>query len=321
LNTRFNKYIKNSMKIVSGTNNPKLSQEISKHLRTKLVNSKIRRFADSEVYIEINENMRGSEVFVIQGTSYPANDNIMELLVCIDALRRASAKNITAVLPYFGYARQDRKVTPRSPISAKLVANLITNAGANRVLTLDLHANQIQGFFDIPVDNLFAAPIFVKDIKKNIKSKNLVCVAPDVGGVERARAIGKRLNADLAIIDKRRSGPGKSEVMNVIGQVKGKSCVIIDDLVDSGGTICNAADALVKKGAKDVYAYVVHGVFSGNAVERIQKSKIKQFVVTNSIDNSEKTKRSKIKTISVAPLLGEAMNRISESKSVSKLFK
>jgi ribose-phosphate pyrophosphokinase len=309
------------MKIVSGTNNPKLSQEISKHLRTKLVNSKIRRFADSEVYIEINENMRGSEVFVIQGTSYPANDNIMELLVCIDALRRASAKNITAVLPYFGYARQDRKVTPRSPISAKLVANLITNAGANRVLTLDLHANQIQGFFDIPVDNLFAAPIFVKDIKKNIKSKNLVCVAPDVGGVERARAIGKRLNADLAIIDKRRSGPGKSEVMNVIGQVKGKSCVIIDDLVDSGGTICNAADALVKKGAKDVYAYVVHGVFSGNAVERIQKSKIKQFVVTNSIDNSEKTKRSKIKTISVAPLLGEAMNRISESKSVSKLFK
>ena len=309
------------MKIVSGTNNPKLSQEISKHLRTKLVNSKIRRFADSEVYIEINENMRGSEVFVIQGTSYPANDNIMELLVCIDALRRASAKNITAVLPYFGYARQDRKVTPRSHISAKLVANLITNAGANRVLTLDLHANQIQGFFDIPVDNLFAAPIFVKDIKKNIKSKNLVCVAPDVGGVERARAIGKRLNADLAIIDKRRSGPGKSEVMNVIGQVKGKSCVIIDDLVDSGGTICNAADALVKKGAKDVYAYVVHGVFSGNAVERIQKSKIKQFVVTNSIDNSEKTKRSKIKTISVAPLLGEAMNRISESKSVSKLFK
>lgn len=309
------------MKIVSGTNNPILSKEISKHLKTKLVNSNIRRFADSEVYIEINENMRGSEVFVIQGTSYPANDNIMELLVCIDALRRASAKNITAVLPYFGYARQDRKVTPRSPISAKLVANLITNAGANRVLTLDLHANQIQGFFDIPVDNLFAAPIFVKDIKKNIKSKNLVCVAPDVGGVERARAIGKRLNADLAIIDKRRSGPGKSEVMNVIGQVKGKSCVIIDDLVDSGGTICNAADALVKKGAKDVYAYVVHGVFSGNAVERIQKSKIKQFVVTNSIDNSEKTKRSKIKTISVAPLLGEAMNRISESKSVSKLFK
>ena len=309
------------MKIVSGTNNPKLSKEIAKYLKTKIVNSSIRRFADSEVYIEINENMRGSEVFVIQGTSYPANDNIMELLVCIDALRRASAKNITAVLPYFGYARQDRKVTPRSPISAKLVANLITNAGANRVLTLDLHANQIQGFFDIPVDNLFAAPIFVKDIKKNIKSKNLVCVAPDVGGVERARAIGKRLNADLAIIDKRRSGPGKSEVMNVIGQVKGKSCVIIDDLVDSGGTICNAADALVKKGAKDVYAYVVHGVFSGNAVERIQKSKIKQFVVTNSIDNSEKTKRSKIKTISVAPLLGEAMNRISESKSVSKLFK
>ncbi len=309
------------MKIVSGTNNPKLSKEISKHLGTKLVNSKIRRFADSEVYIEINENMRGSEVFVIQGTSYPANDNIMELLVCIDALRRASAKNITAVLPYFGYARQDRKVTPRSPISAKLVANLITNAGANRVLTLDLHANQIQGFFDIPVDNLFAAPIFVKDIKKNIKSKNIVCVAPDVGGVERARAIGKRLDAELAIIDKRRSGPGKSEVMNVIGQVKGKVCVIIDDLVDSGGTICNAADALMNKGAKAVYAYVVHAVLSGGAVEKIQKSKIKQFVVTNSIDNSEKIKGSKIKTISVAPLLGEAINRISGSKSVSKLFK
>jgi ribose-phosphate pyrophosphokinase len=245
----------------------------------------------------------------------------MELLVCIDALRRASAKNITAVLPYFGYARQDRKVTPRSPISAKLVANLITNAGANRVLTLDLHANQIQGFFDIPVDNLFAAPIFVKDIKKNIKSKSLVCVAPDVGGVERARALGKRLNAELAIIDKRRSGPGKSEVMNVIGEVKGKTCIIIDDLVDSGGTICNAAKALIEKGAKEVYAYVVHAVLSGDAVKKIQKSKIKQFVVTNSIDNKQKTKGSKIKIISVASLLGEAINRISESRSVSKLFK
>ena len=309
------------MKIVSGTNNPKLSKEIAKYLKTKIVNSSIRRFADSEVYIEINENMRGSEVFVIQGTSYPANDNIMELLVCIDALRRASAKNITAVLPYFGYARQDRKVTPRYPISAKLVANLITNAGANRVVTLDLHANQIQGFFDIPVDNLFAAPTFVRDIKKNIKSKNLVCVAPDVGGVERARAIGKRLNAELAIIDKRRSGPGKSEVMNVIGQVKGKTCIIIDDLVDSGGTICNAASALISKGAKEVYAYVVHAVLSGDAITKIQKSKIKQFVVTNSIDNTAKIKGSKIKIISVASLLGEAMDRISESKSVSKLFK
>ena len=309
------------MKIVSGTNNPKLSKEIAKYLKTKIVNSNIRRFADSEVYIEINENMRGSEVFVIQGTSYPANDNIMELLVCIDALRRASAKNITAVLPYFGYARQDRKVTPRSPISAKLVANLITNAAATRVVTLDLHANQIQGFFDIPVDNLFAAPTFVKDIKKNIKSKSLVCVAPDVGGVERARAIGKRLNADLAIIDKRRSGPGKSEVMNVIGNVNGKTCIIIDDMVDSGGTICNAAEALIKKGAKNVYAYVVHAVLSGDAVQKIQKSKIKQFVVTNSIDNYEKIKGSKIKIISIAALLGEAMNRISESKSVSKLFK
>lgn len=309
------------MKIVSGTNNPRLSKEISKHLKSKLVNTNIRRFADSEVYIEINENMRGSEVFVIQGTSYPANDNIMELLVCIDALRRASAKNITAVLPYFGYARQDRKVTPRSPISAKLVANLITNAGANRVLTLDLHANQIQGFFDIPVDNLFAAPIFVKDIKKNIKSKNIVCVAPDVGGVERARALGKRLNAELAIIDKRRSGPGKSEVMNVIGEVKGKTCVIIDDMVDSGGTICNAASALIDNGAKEVYAYVVHAVLSGDAVKKIQRSRIKQFIVTNSIDNKVKVKGSKIKIVSVASLLGEAINRISESRSVSKLFK
>ena len=309
------------MKILSGTSNQRLSKDISKQLKLKLINTNIKRFADGEIYIEINENIRGNSVFVIQSTSTPANDNLMELLLCIDALRRSSAKNITAVIPYFGYARQDRKVTPRSPISAKLVANLITNAGANRVLTLDLHANQIQGFFDIPVDNLFAAPIFVKDIKKNIKSKNLVCVAPDVGGVERARAIGKRLNADLAIIDKRRSGPGKSEVMNVIGHVKGKSCVIIDDLVDSGGTICNAADALIKKGAKDVYAYVVHAVLSGNAVDKIQKSKIKQFVVTNSIDNEAKTKGSKIKTISIAPLLGEAINRISESKSVSKLFK
>ena len=309
------------MKLVSGTNNLPLSKEISKYLKTKLTNSNIRRFADSEVYIEINENMRGSEVFVIQGTSYPANDNIMELLICIDALRRASAKNITAVLPYFGYARQDRKVTPRSPISAKLIANLITHAGANRVLTLDLHANQIQGFFDIPVDNLFASPIFVKHIKKNIKSRNLICVAPDVGGVERARAIGKRLNADLAIIDKRRSGPGKSEVMNVIGSVKGKTCIIIDDLVDSGGTICNAADALIQKGAKEVFAYVVHAVLSKDAVQKIQQSKIKQFIVTNSIDNQLKTNKTKIKIISIAPLLADAINRISESKSVSKLFK
>ena len=309
------------MKILTGTSNPRLSKEISKRLKLKLINTNIKRFADGEIYIEINENIRGNSVFVIQSTSTPANDNIMELLLCIDALRRSSAKNITAVIPYFGYARQDRKVAPRTSISAKVVSNLITNAGASRIVTVDLHAGQIQGFFDIPVDNLFAAPIFVKDIKKNIKSKNLVCVAPDVGGVERARALGKRLNAELAIIDKRRSGPGKSQVMNVIGEVKGKTCIIIDDLVDSGGTICNAATALIEKGAKEVYAYVVHAVLSGDAVKKIQKSKIKQFVVTNSIDNEQKTKGSKIKIISVASLLGEAINRISESRSVSKLFK
>ena len=250
------------MKIISCTNNRELSEEIAKKLNKKLVDTKIIRFADGEVYVEINENIRGQDVFIIQSTCTPVNDSIMELLICIDALRRASAKSITAVLPYFAYARQDRKVSPRSPISAKLFANLLMGSGASRVLTMDLHANQIQGFFDIPVDNLFAGPTFVQHIKKNIKSKNLVCVAPDAGSVERTRAIGKRLSADLAIIDKRRSGPGKSEVMNVIGNVKNKICVIIDDLVDSGGTIVNAAAALKSKGAKDVYAYVVHGVLS-----------------------------------------------------------
>ncbi len=310
------------MKIISGTNNSFLAKEISKKLKQKLVDTKITRFADSEVYVEVNENMRGQDVFVIQGTSYPANDSIMELLICVDALRRASAKSITAVLPYFAYARQDRKVTPRSPISAKLFANLLAGSGVNRVLTMDLHANQIQGFFDIPVDNLFAAPTFVKHIKKNINKKNIVCVAPDVGGVERARAIGKRLSADLAIVDKRRSGPGKSEVMNVIGEVKNKSCVIIDDLVDSGGTIVNAADALLKQGAKGVYAYVVHGVLTGNAIKNINKSKIKKFVITNSIYNHKKIGRSnKFTIISVADLLAEAIKRISVSKSVSNLFK
>ena len=246
----------------------------------------------------------------------------MELLICIDALRRASAKSITAVLPYFAYARQDRKVSPRSPISAKLFANLLMVSGTSRVLTMDLHANQIQGFFDIPVDNLFAAPIFVQHIKKNIKSKNLVCVAPDVGGVERARAIAKRLSADLAIIDKRRSGPGTSEVMNVIGDVRNKICVIIDDLVDSGGTIVNAAAALKSKGAKDVYAYVVHGVLTGEAVKKINTSKIKKFIISNSIMNTKKIKKSaKFQTISVGTLFAEAIKRISISKSVSKLFK
>ena len=310
------------MKIISCTNNRELSKEIAKKLNKKLVDTKIIRFADGEVYVEINENMRGQDVFIIQSTCTPVNDSIMELLICIDALRRASAKSITAVLPYFAYARQDRKVSPRSPISAKLFANLLMGSGASRVLTMDLHANQIQGFFDIPVDNLFAGPTFVQHIKKNIKSKNLVCVAPDVGGVERTRAIGKRLSADLAIIDKRRSGPGKSEVMNVIGNVKNKICVIIDDLVDSGGTIVNAAAALKSKGAKDVYAYVVHGVLTGEAVKKINTSKIKKFIISNSIMNVKKIKKSaKFQTISVGTLFAEAIKRISISKSVSKLFK
>jgi ribose-phosphate pyrophosphokinase len=310
------------MKIISCTNNIDLSKEIASKLRSKLVDTKITRFADGEVYVEINENMRGQDVFVIQSTSTPVNDSIIELLICVDALRRASAKSITAVLPYYAYARQDRKVTPRSPISAKLFANLLAGSGVNRVLTMDLHANQIQGFFDIPVDNLFAAPTFVHHIKKKIKSNNIVCVAPDVGGVERARAIGKRLSADLAIIDKRRSGPGKSEVMNVIGNVKGKTCIIIDDLVDSGGTIVNAASALKSKGSRDVYAYVVHGVLTGEAVKKINKSKIKKFVISNSIDNKKKIgKSSKFEIISVGNLLAEAIKRISISKSVSKLFK
>ena len=310
------------MKIISCTNNRDLSKEIAKKLNKKLVDTKIIRFADGEVYVEINENMRGQDVFVIQSTCTPVNDSIMELLICIDALRRASAKSITAVLPYFAYARQDRKVSPRSPISAKLFANLLMVSGTSRVLTMDLHANQIQGFFDIPVDNLFAAPIFVQHIKKNIKSKNLVCVAPDVGGVERARAIAKRLSADLAIIDKRRSGPGTSEVMNVIGDVRNKICVIIDDLVDSGGTIVNAAAALKSKGAKDVYAYVVHGVLTGEAVKKINTSKIKKFIISNSIMNVKKIKKSsKFQTISVGTLFAEAIKRISISKSVSKLFK
>jgi len=310
------------MKIVSGTSSISLSDQICKYLKTKPTQREIVRFADSEVYVEIKENMRGNDVYLIQSTSYPANDNIMELLICIDSLRRSSAKNITAVIPYFGYARQDRKVVPRSPISAKLVANLITNAGANRVLTMDLHANQIQGFFDIPVDNLYAAPVLLKHILKNIGMKNIVCVAPDVGGVERARAIGKRLNAGLAIIDKRRERPGQSEVMNVIGEVKNKSCIIIDDLIDSGGTICNAADALVDKGAKEVYCYVVHGVLTGSSIDKIKKSKMKKIVITDTIDNTKKIKGvSKIEVVSIAPLIAEAIKRISQSTSVSSLFK
>ncbi len=310
------------MKILTGNSNKNLSSKISKYLKNKLVNSSIRKFSDGEIYIEINENIRGNSIFIIQGISSPANDNLMELLLCIDALKRSSAKNITAVIPYFGYARQDRKVVPRTSISAKLVSNLITKAGADRIVTVDLHAGQIQGFFDIPVDNLFSTPIFARHIKRKIKSKNLICVAPDVGGVERTRALGRKLDVGLAIIDKRRPAPGKSQVMNVIGNVKGKTCIITDDIIDSGGTIVNAADALIKRGAKEVYVYVTHGVLSGEAVEKIKKSKIKNLVVTDTIDNSDKVKKSRnIEVLSISNLLAEAMKRISNSTSVSDLFK
>ena len=310
------------MKILTGNSNKQLSSKISKNLKNKLVNTSIRKFADGEIYIEINENIRGNSIFIIQSVSSPANDNLMELLLCIDALKRSSAKNITAVIPYFGYARQDRKVVPRTSISAKLVSNLITNAGADRVVTVDLHAGQIQGFFDIPVDNLFATPIFSKHIKKKIKSKNIICVAPDVGGVERARALGKKLDVGLAIVDKRRPSPGKSQVMNVIGNVKNKICILTDDIIDSGGTIVNAADALVKRGAKEVHVYATHGVFSGDAVKKIKNSKIKNLVITDSIDSSDKLKKVRnIEVLSISILLAEAIKRISNSTSVSDLFK
>ena len=310
------------MKILTGNSNKQLSNKISKNLKNKLVNTSIRKFADGEIYIEINENIRGNSIFIIQSVSSPANDNLMELLLCIDALKRSSAKNITAVIPYFGYARQDRKVVPRTSISAKLVSNLITNAGADRVVTVDLHAGQIQGFFDIPVDNLFATPIFAKHIKRKIKSNNIICVAPDVGGVERARALGKKLDVGLAIVDKRRPSPGKSQVMNVIGNVKNKICILTDDIIDSGGTIVNAADALVKRGAKEVHVYATHGVFSGDAVKKIKNSKIKNLVITDSIDSSDKLKKVRnIEVLSISILLAEAIKRISNSTSVSDLFK
>ena len=309
------------MKILAGNSNISLSQKISKYLKNKLINSSIRKFSDGELYIEINENIRGNSIFIIQSISSPANDNLMELLLCVDALKRSSAKNITAVIPYFGYARQDRKVVPRTSISAKLVSNLITKAGADRVVTLDLHSGQIQGFFDIPVDNLYATPIFARHIKKKIKTNNLICVAPDVGGTARARALGKMLNIDLAIIDKRRPKPGKSEVMNVIGKVNKKTCIIVDDIIDSGGTIVNAAKALKNNGAKDVHVYCSHGVLSGNAVEKIKNSKIKNLVITDTIDNINKVKRAKnIEILTISHLVGEAIKRISNSTSVSDLF-
>ena len=310
------------MKVLTGNSNKILSKSIAKYLNTRLVNSSIRKFADGEIYTELNENIRGNSIFIIQSISSPANDNLMELLLCIDALKRSSAKNITAVIPYFGYARQDRKVVPRTSISAKLVSNLITTAGADRVVTVDLHAGQIQGFFDIPVDNLFSTPIFARHARKKIKSKKIICVAPDVGGTERARALGKLLNVGLAIVDKRRPKPGQSQVMNVIGDVKDQTCIIVDDIIDSGGTIVNAAKALKSRGAKEVYVYITHGVLSGDAVKKIKNSVIKNLVITDTIDNIAKTKNVKnIEVLPISGLMGEAIKRISNSTSVSDLFK
>ena len=310
------------MKLLTCNSNKTLSKKIAKYLKLKLVNSSIKKFADGEIYIEINENIRGNSIFIIQSISSPANDNLMELLLCIDALKRSSAKNITAVIPYFGYARQDRKVVPRTSISAKLVSNLITKAGADRVVTVDLHAGQVQGFFDIPVDNLFCTPIFARHVNKNINIKNIICVAPDVGGTERARALGKLLDVGLAIVDKRRPSPGKSQVMNVVGNVKNKICVIVDDIIDTGGTIVNAAEALKNRGAKEVYVYITHGVLSGEAIKKIEKSVIKKLVITDSIDNNERVKKARnIEVLSISNLMGEAIKRISNSTSVSDLFK
>src|SRR5258706_11009960 len=310
------------MKLLTGNSNRPLCEAIGQYLHVPFTKAVVRRFADMEVFVEIQENVRGEDMFVIQSTSFPANDNLMELLIVIDALRRASARRITAVIPYFGYARQDRKVGPRTPISAKLVAHLITEAGANRVLTVDLHAGQIQGFFDIPTDNLYAMPVIVRDIQDYLGTgDHLMVVSPDVGGVVRARALAKRLGADLAIVDKRRERAGESEVMNIIGDVKGRSCVLIDDIVDSGGTICNAAEALLDKGAKAVYAYATHGVLSGGAVARIRDSKLKSLVVTDSIAATEEIRKTpNIRRISIAHLLCEALDRIANEKSVSSLF-
>lgn len=310
------------MKVLVGNSNRGLAEDIAGYLKMPLTDASVRRFADMEVFVEIHENVRGEDVFMVQSTSFPANDNLMELLVCMDALRRASARRITAVIPYFGYARQDRKPGPRTPISAKLVANLITAAGANRVLTVDLHAGQIQGFFDIPTDNLYAAPVFVKDIKERFNNEDVVVVSPDVGGVVRARAIAKRLNnADLAIVDKRRERAGESEVMNIIGDVDGRICVMVDDIVDSAGTLCNAAQALMERGALSVSAYVTHGVLSGGAVPRVASSALKDLVITDSIMVTEAVEQAEnIHCLSIAPLLAEAMKRISDESSVSSLF-
>jgi ribose-phosphate pyrophosphokinase len=310
------------MKLLAGNSNRSLAEAIGGYLDLPLTQAQVRRFADNEVFVVIEENVRGEDVFLIQSTSYPANDNLMELLICIDALTRASAKRITAVMPYFGYARQDRKTGGRTPISAKLVANLVTRAGADRVLTMDLHAGQIQGFFDIPTDNLLPTPVLADDIRRNYpKANELMIVSPDVGGVVRARALAKRLNADLAIVDKRRSGPGESEVMNIIGEVKGRRCVLFDDIVDSAGTLCNAASALVEHGAEEVSAYVTHGVLSGAAADRVTNSVLRELVVTDSIEASDPVRAcKKVRVVGVAPLIGEAIRRIANEESVSKLF-
>ena len=309
------------MKLVSGNSNRPMAEAMAAGLGISLANASIRRFADMEVFVEVHENVRGEDVFVIQSTSFPANDHVMELLITIDALRRASARRITAVIPYFGYGRQDRKVGSRTPISAKLVANLLTEAGSNRILTLDLHAGQIQGFFDIPVDNLYAAPGIVQDIRATLGDSNLTIVSPDVGGVFRARQVAQRLDADLAIVDKRRERAGVSEVLNIIGDVSGRRCIIVDDIVDSGGTLCNAATALLEAGASGVDAYIVHGVLSGSAVERIDASEIASMTITDSIEPTPEILASQtLRVITVAPLMASAVQRISEESSVSSLF-
>jgi ribose-phosphate pyrophosphokinase len=310
-----------AIKLVAGNSNPALADAIAAYLKTPMTKAVVRRFADMEIFVEIQENVRGADVFVVQSTSFPANDHLMELLIIIDALRRASSSRITAVVPYFGYARQDRKPGPRTPISAKLVANLITHAGADRVMTLDLHAGQIQGFFDIPTDNLYASPMMVRDIKDNFDLAKLAIVSPDVGGVARARGLAKRINAPLAIVDKRRERPGESEVMNVIGEVDGRICLLVDDIIDSGGTVVNAADALLAQGAVEVYAYITHGVLSGGAVARITGSRLKELVITDSIQPTQAVRLAhNIRVLSVATLIGEAIGRTAAEESVSSLF-
>ncbi|PIT70853.1 ribose-phosphate pyrophosphokinase [Bartonella tribocorum] len=309
------------MKLFCGNSNPRLAEDVTNYLNIPLGKATVKRFADQEIFVELHENVRGQDVFVLQSTSYPANDHLMELLIMIDALRRSSARRITAVIPYFGYARQDRKPGPRTPISAKLVANLITEAGAHRVLTLDLHAGQIQGFFDIPTDNLYAVPVISRDVKVHYSLENVIVVSPDVGGVVRARSLAKRLNSLLAIVDKRRERPGESEVMNIIGDVSGKDCLLLDDIVDSGGTLCNAASALLKHGANSVTAYITHGVLSGSAIERITNSEMKELVITDSIMPTEAIEKAyNIRVLPIADLIGEAIARTAAEQSVSSLF-